>query len=350
LTKKDNTIFIPTDQVGMDEDVCCCHCHVTLCCHTDMKSIYEDMKVQGKTHHAGRYFWSVFALSFKCFAIFLVMFLVCWNVTKLPYYFVSDELQPATNVTWNAARCGNEKGVSDVYWCYGLEGSINLEHWVKGYHGGKLHTPSIFFVGLHAIMGCTVLTLSTLTIVWPQIRKRFGYSFFILAFILGAHTFPSTLLVSPFPKLVLFAFTAVGVMICSLIGFGTLIFQNKIKEPYVERIILACYIIISIGACGAGMAEFYSIFSRSMKKQSLGYWPSDGPRPDPMTGHSVYDGKGLEAFGIVFSIGWIAVVCVIMPIMEILKLTNKIPQNFWLSFSGCWKGESPNNQKNIKIN
>ena len=44
-------------------------------------------------------------LLLKCLAIVILVFVSLWNVTKLPWFLVSEDKYPATNVTYDPIRC-----------------------------------------------------------------------------------------------------------------------------------------------------------------------------------------------------------------------------------------------------
>merc|ERR1719203_974156 len=129
--------------------------------------------------------------------------------------------QPARNDDWNASRCMNEATDQEHfksmdYWCHGMEGSVNLGYWVNCYRGGKISTPNMGFLGIHVVTGATVLWLYSITTIWPNTRLKYAWPFFIATLALGIHTTPATMIVEPFPKVVLFSFTSIMCAILSI--------------------------------------------------------------------------------------------------------------------------------------
>lgn len=308
------------------EDECCCH--VALCCHQPMTDILHNTVLPKDLQGSGGFILKVLTLASKIIGIILLVFLSFWNITKLPYYLVDSDSQPMNDLNYNATYCNAT--VPLPYICHGVEGSINLGHWIENYRGGKITAPPVFFLAVHLILGVTVLLMAAATIVFPKFRRQYSAPFFIFSIILGAHTMPATLLVSPLPKVALFSFTAVGVMFCGVLGLLTIWFYDRIGEHHAERLLIACFTIITIGSCGAGMAEFGQIFSNIDSHAETGEWPLiSGNRPSPNSGRTVFDGDSLETFGWVWACLWIIIVWGVLPTVEVLIWRGVLPENTW---------------------
>ena len=128
----------------------------------------------------------------KKIIILFIVGLCAWNLTKIPYLISFDSTD-----------------VSDDYAKHGLEGSINLGHWVEGYHGTKLKSPSINFLAVHSVIGITVLMMMAFSLISPKLRRKHGLLFFIFAILLGVHTLPAALLMDGSFKRILFSYTCI---------------------------------------------------------------------------------------------------------------------------------------------
>ena len=111
------------DDLALSRDASCWN--VDICCHEKIDRILT------KNTPLAR-----FTIFLKSIAVSMLLFLSIWNITKLPYYLFPN-LIPATDVTWDAARCANYESLppSRQYWCHGLEGSVNVGHW----HPRRIH-------------------------------------------------------------------------------------------------------------------------------------------------------------------------------------------------------------------
>ena len=224
----------------------------------------------------------------------MLVFLVTWNATKIPYYIEYDK-----------------DGDSD-YEKAGLGGSINLEKWVDGYQGSKLHSPPCNFLLVHIGFGSTVLIMMAMTMVKPAWRRKYGYYFFTFAILLGLHTIPAAWTMGwqpdgPSTKAAfkyIFTFTCVYCIIAALFGFRTL--KNYDKDPVAAEKALAIeYGLITFAAYGAGFAEFQGIAVNFMHKSETGSFKSY-PDPDLLFGHSIYDILP-EKVGMTIFFAWVAI-------------------------------------------
>lgn len=225
----------------------------------------------------------------KVLLVFLVG-LCAWNLTKVPYYLAFDAADAA-----------------DAYARHGLEGSINLGHWVDGYHGTKLKTPAVNFLLVHNVIGITVLMMMAISLVRPPLRRSWGPVFFPFAIVLGAHTLPAAWMMdSPFRK---YLFTATCALVIGAAIFGLFVLRRGDRSPESEKHLLIAYSLITFGSYGAGFAEFYQIGKNTVARLSTGVWPDFGPLPHPLAGRTAYDAVpeavGLAVFALFVTVVWI---------------------------------------------
>lgn len=164
------------EEKSRNQNSCCWK--VDECCYQDGKQLFQKKTAL-----------NFFILLLKAIGFFFCAFIPIWNITKLPYYLTTTKNQPATSLTYDAARCNNTDGGKIEYWCHGTEGSINIGHWA-GYRSGKIISDPITFLSIHVTIGATLLLLSSSTIFYPSLRRKYGYPFFICSILLGAHTLP----------------------------------------------------------------------------------------------------------------------------------------------------------------
>mmetsp|Transcript_11805 Transcript_11805/g.17596 ORF Transcript_11805/g.17596 Transcript_11805/m.17596 type:complete len:284 (+) Transcript_11805:143-994(+) len=233
--------------------------------------------------------------------IFFLVFLVSWNATKIPYYIQFDY----------DGDSDYEKG--------GLAGSINLAYWIDGFESSKLHSPACNFLLVHIAFGSTVLIMMALTMIKTSWRRKYGNYFFTFAILLGVHTLPAAWTMGyspdgpstkPFLKY-LFTFTCVWCIVAALFGYRTL--KNYDKDPAAAEKALAIeYGLITLGAYGAGFAEFTGIASKFMYKMEHGVFKTY-PELDPLFGHSFYDIIP-EKYGMTIFFAWVAIIWFWWPI------------------------------------
>jgi hypothetical protein len=231
----------------------------------------------------------------KKIVIVFLLGLCIWNLTKLPYIIFFDI-----------------NDISDAYARHGLEGSINLGHWIDGYHGTKLKSPSINFLAVHAVIGITVLTMMAMSLIKPELRRKYGLAFFIFAILLGLHTFPAALLMDSTFKRYLFSGTCIVVIGAAI--FGLFVLSNyEDYQPSSEKYLLDAYSLITLGAYGAGFAEFFQIGKNTINYVKTNLWPEFGDLPDKLYGHTWFDTIP-EMVGLVVFFLWILVVWIIIPV------------------------------------
>ncbi|HSH74293.1 MAG TPA: hypothetical protein VLA09_01200 [Longimicrobiales bacterium] len=230
----------------------------------------------------------------KKILVFFLVGLCAWNVTKIPYYIAFDTADTA-----------------DAYVQHGLEGSINLGHWVDGYHGTKLKTPAVNFLLVHNVVGITVLIMMALSLAKQGWRRKYGRPYFAFAIVLGVHTLPAAWMMDAAVRKYLFTATCAWVIGAAIWGFFTLRSYDADPERS-ERHLLIQYALIALGAYGAGFAEFYQIGKNTVSRFTEGIWPDFGPLPHPLVGQTPYDVPAVWIGYAVFAL-WVAIVWVIWP-------------------------------------
>ena len=225
---------------------------------------------------------------------FLLLVLSVWTSTKVPYYI------------------GFDRNGDDYYDKLGLEGSINLVHWIHsngGYHGSKLKTPAINFLLLHVVIGITLLILIALTLINSAWRRQYGYVTYTFAILLGGHTLPAAIASDvPWMRWV-FTITCIYVIATAVLGFRTL--SNYDKTPVLgEKYLAIQHYVIAFGAWGAGFAELFGIMKNVSGKAESGTWPTHGEGPHPLSGTTIYnhvpEQVGWTMCGIIIAVMWVA--------------------------------------------
>jgi hypothetical protein len=236
--------------------------------------------------------------------IFSLFFLTAWTFTKIPYYIQFD---PNGDSAY-------EKG--------GLTGSINLAYWIKGFDSSRLHSPACNFLLVHIAFGATVLVMMALSLIKTSWRRKYGKWFFTFAILLGVHTIPAALGMNPVPLRFLFTFTCVWVITAAIFGFKTL--HHYDEDPVkAEKHLLIEYSLVTLGAYGAGFAEFTGIFLKIKYRLAHGEWRQYVPdAPDPKFGHSLYDLLP-EKVGLTFFFVWVTVFWFWWPI-KLTEIDTKI--------------------------
>lgn len=240
---------------------------------------------------------------FRKVLIFFLVFLVAWNFTKVPYYI---QFNPNGDTPY-------EKG--------GLTGSINLEYWIPGFKSSKLRSPACNFLLVHVAFGSTVLIMMALSLIKTAWRKKYGKWFFSFTICLAVHTVPAAMMMPAIPLRILFTFTCVWCFASAVWGFFTL--RDYDKDPVkAEKELVIQYGLITLGAYGAGFAEFTGIGSKVKYRLATGEWRQyliDGQNlPSPLFGHTFYD-KLPERVGMTFFFVFIAIFWFWWPI-KLLKI------------------------------
>jgi len=323
FTEEDSDDDIDQHTVSMRERCCA---GVQACCFDKIGNLLQKRTTA-----------SLLIAQHKFLVVLVLVLLTLWNISKLPYFLLPDSEIPATDVTWDAARCANYESLpkSERYWCHGIEGSINLGQWHPTYRGGKLQADAVVFLSFHICVGSTALICAALTVLYPSLRRKYGYFFFAVCLLLGCHTMPAATIVKPWPKAVLFVFTCCTEIIMSLVGLYAQYRFVHIK-PHSERLLIACWTLCAAGACGAGLAEFASMLQNIYLRVIDGAFPLPPfqfpNRPHPNSGHTVYDTCNCHGFGWFACIVWIALIWITLPIIELCRNFGFIRKNFWSGF------------------
>lgn len=221
----------------------------------------------------------------------LIAFLaICglWNVAKLPYFmsFNND---------------GNES-----YAKHGIELSINLGYWVKGYRSLKMRTPACNFFLVHASTGITLLAMVILTIINAERRRKYCMPFFIFSIFMGLHTLPAALINDG-------GFATLFTFACSLlIGSGIWGIHTKMnysKDPKTaEKNLLTQYVIVTVVNIGAAFLEAPNIMKAFSGRDENGNFHVTSEEPHKFVGNTLYDKLpekvGMTYFLLLTIIGW----------------------------------------------
>ena len=222
--------------------------------------------------------------STRKFFIFMLIFLVLWNATKIPFY-----------IAWN------EKTDPP------LASTINLQYFLPGFNGTMLRAPPCNFLLLHIAFGSTVLIMMALSLIKPAWRKKYGKYFFSFSLCLALHTVPAAVNTPSLALKFLFTFTCFFVSVFSICGFKTLYDYDKDPEQ-AEKHLFIEYCVISFGAYGAGFAESAGIAAKFIYKFRNGEFPVYNI-PDPLYGKLIYsmlpEKYGLTLFFIFTGIVWL---------------------------------------------
>ena len=221
----------------------------------------------------------------------LIAFLaVCglWNVAKLPYF-----------MSFN-----NDGNVS--YAKHGIELSINLGYWIKGYRSLKMRAPACNFFLVHASTGVMLLAMVILTIIKAERRKKYCMPFFVFSIIMGLHTMPAALINDG-------GFATLFTFACSLlIGSGIWGIHTKLnydKDPKTaEKNLLIQYVIVAITNVAASFIEAPHIINAFSGRDENGNFQVVSEEPHKFVGNTVYDKFpekiGMTYFLLLTIIGW----------------------------------------------
>lgn len=195
----------------------------------------------------------------------------------------------------------------------GLTGSINLVYWVNGFQSSKLHSPACNFLLVHIAFGVTVLVMMAMSLVKTAWRRKYGNYFFTFAILLSVHTIPAAWKMGPNKDFLkyLFTFTCIWCLVAAIFGFRTL--KNYELDPLkAEKELAWEYGLITLGAYGAGFAEFSGIIAKFLYKAEHGVFKAY-TELDPLFGNSIYD-KIPECVGMTFFFAWVGIVWFWWPI------------------------------------
>jgi hypothetical protein len=174
-----------------------------------------------------------------------------WNVTKLPFYMSFNK---EGDIAYNK---------------HGIELSINLGHWIKGYRSSrKMRTPACNFILVHSALGLTILFMMILTLVHKEWRNKYCKLFFCFAILEGFHALPASLINDAgFAPLFLFASAA-------LVGSGVWGLKTNLEyaqDPQkAEKHLLIQYSTIAVINSFAAFLETPNIIAKPIMKVEYG--------------------------------------------------------------------------------
>jgi hypothetical protein len=224
--------------------------------------------------------------------IAFLFLLPLWTFSKIPFYLGFK----------------NDGNASDPY---GLELSINLEHWITGYHSSKLRCPPFNFILIHVAMGSMVLVLTALTLINKSWRLKYGKYFFIAGFILGLHSVPASILQV---GVMYWVFMFANVMCMGLSIWGWVTLRDYDKDPIkADRNLMIQYGVICAIASTAAFLEITNILKRFSYKREHGEFEVVSDIPHPLYGNTFYDNFP-ESIGLAIFSVWVVVVMFAWPI------------------------------------
>ena len=226
-------------------------------------------------------------------AIAFLSIVALWNVTKLPFY-----------MSFN-----NDGDIA--YNDHGIELSINLGHWIKGYRSAKMRTPACNFILVHAALGLTILFMMILTLLHKEWRNKYCRPFFCFAILEGFHALPASL-INDAGLAPLFLFACVA-----LIGSGVWGLKTNLEyaqDPTkAEKHLLIQYTIITVINSFAAFLETPNIIKALKTHDQTGVWKDYGDEPHRLVGHTLYDTLP-EKVGMTFFLGFCFAVWFIWPL------------------------------------
>ena len=227
-------------------------------------------------------------------AIAFMAIVALWNITKLPFLM----------------SFGNDGNVA--YNSRGVELSINLGHWVKGYRSNKMRTPPCNFMLVHSALGLTILFMMILSLINQTWRKRYCKPFFWFAIIEGIHAIPASLANDG-------GFKPLFLLACALlVGTGVWGLEtNKRyfdKEARAEKHLFIQYTVVTIVNSFAAFLEVPNMISAFKSKTADGTFHSHGDEPHKVFGHTLYDALP-EKVGMTIFLGFTIAVWFIWPLL-----------------------------------
>jgi hypothetical protein len=225
-----------------------------------------------------------------------LLLVAAWNALKMPFLMAF----------------GNDD--NDTYNDRGIELSINLGHWVKGYRSKKMRTPPCNFLLVHMSLGITIVVMMCLSLTNKRWRKKYCVPFFIFSILEGIHAIPASLIneasIGPLPLVYLFIFA------CSmLIGMGVWGLHTKFFHPeQAERNFAIQYTWITIINASAAFLETPEIVAALKSKDpDTGLFKNYGDAPHEKFGNTFYD-KFPEKIGRNIFLAFCGLVWVVWPI------------------------------------
>mmetsp|Transcript_5199 Transcript_5199/g.8876 ORF Transcript_5199/g.8876 Transcript_5199/m.8876 type:complete len:270 (+) Transcript_5199:126-935(+) len=227
-------------------------------------------------------------------AIAFMAIVALWNITKLPFLmsFSNDG-----NVAYNSR---------------GVELSVNLGHWVKGYRSNKMRTPPCNFMLVHSALGLTILFMMILSLINQTWRKRYCKPFFWFAIIEGIHAIPASLANDA-------GFKPLFLLACALL-VGTGVWGLETNKRYfdnearAEKHLFIQYTVVTIVNSFAAFLEVPNMISAFKSKTADGTFHSHGDEPHKVFGHTLYDALP-EKVGMTIFLGFTIAVWFIWPLL-----------------------------------
>lgn len=244
-------------------------------------------------------------LAKRSFVIFLAV-VILWNVTKLPFLMAFNN---DGNVFYNS---------------HGMELSINLGHWVKGYRSVKMRTPPCNFLLVHSAMGLTLLAMVILVVLKVERRRKYCMFFYIFAICEGIHAIPASIVNDA-------GLAPLFILACALlIGSGVWGIWTKWvydKDPAIaEKNMLIQYAIITTVNSFAAFLETPQIIKAlKSKDEKTGLFENYGDEPHASFGHTLYD-QFPEKIGMTVFIVFTSIIWVVWPILLVTS-TQSDPSN-----------------------
>lgn len=204
----------------------------------------------------------------KALTAFLLL-IALWNLTKLPFLMAF----------------GNDG--NSTYNDHGIELSINLGHWIKGFRSSKMRTPPCNFLLVHAALGITVVIMMVLTLIRKAWRKKYCKPFFIFAILEGIHAIPASLVNDA-------GLTPLFLFACALL-IGSGVWGLKTNQEYdhdpskAEKNLLIQYSIVAGVNSAAAFLETPKIIEAFKYHDENGVWKNFGDAPHKSFGHTLYD-------------------------------------------------------------
>jgi len=219
-----------------------------------------------------------------------------WNLTKLPFY-----------MSFN-----NDGDVA--YNSHGIELSINLGHWVKGYRSLKMRTPPCNFFLVHATLGITALTMILFTVIKGERRRKYCIPFFIFSIVEGLHILPAAWINDSSFLVALFTFASLSLVVAGVWGIWTKTTLYEKDPVTAEKYLLYQYIIVGVMNSGAAFLEVPNIMKAFKSKEEDGVFQSYGEEPHFRVGNTFYDGLP-EKYGYAFFLIFTTSVWFIWPLL-----------------------------------
>lgn len=225
----------------------------------------------------------------------LILFIIFWNVMKLPFYLPLGFELPMTDANYDSGRC---QGKDPPLVCDGLMTSYPLSA-AFGFHGEKLLADPQLFFGPHTIMGCTLLGMIFSVIRGWKSMHTVSYVFLPLSFIFAIHVLPIS---HGIPSSV-FGWN-VNALVCSIVICGSLaggvaLLISSRYPAWSHDILLVSWIAIVSMVFAAPALEWRGIIGTLGKRaRNQGRWVIEHPnRPHEESGRDFYGSCGCSWLG-----------------------------------------------------